>query len=259
MRPTLRAVGRMAAFLPVLTWRGLFIGFSALLARPENRALTRARWQMKSCRVFCRRLGVTVRVVDRSGIDPEHTHRALLAVSNHLGVLDPWMLASTMPMAFAAKAEMASWPLMGRICKNVGIVFVERQRRMETTKFVDEVRDRMRHGVRVLVFPEGTTSEGPGLLPFKTGGFEAVAGMDDGAVLPIYMVLVSVAGRPATEEEQRMIGWVTIPMMEHAMRALSLESPVVEVRIGAPIATAGRDRKELADLSREAILALAAG
>ena len=257
MTPNLRAVGRMAAFLPVLAWRGLFIGFSAMLARPEDRALTRARWQMKSCRVFCRRLGVAIRVVDRSGIDPEHTHRALLAVSNHLGVLDPWVLASTMPMAFAAKAEMASWPVMGRICKNVGIVFVERQRRMETTRFVDEVRGRMRHGVRVLVFPEGTTSDGTGLLPFKTGGFEAVAGMDDGAVLPIYMVLASVAGRAATAEERLRIAWGGGPMMPHAMRALSFEAPVVEVRIGAPIATAGRDRKELADLSREAMLALA--
>ncbi len=255
MPGTIRAVGRLLAFLPVLTWRGLWIGFSALRHPPAERALARARWQMHSCAVFCRRLGVRVHIVDPGG--HARDDRAMLAISNHLGVLDPWILASTMPMAFAAKAEMASWPVMGRICRNVGIVFVERSRRMETTRLVDEIRDRMRHGVRVLVFPEGTTSRGPDLLPFKTGGFEAVAGMDDGAVLPIYMVLASVAGRPATFEEQQSIGWSGEPMMRHALRALSLDRPVVEVRIGDPIPTAGLSRKDLADRARAAVLGLA--
>ncbi len=184
----------------------------------------------------------------------------MLVVANHHGLLDPWILASVLPVAFAAKAEMGTWPVMGWICRTVGIIFVERDRRMATSKFVEELRFAMRAGVRVLVFPEGTTGDGLSIRDFKTAGFAAVGGMEDGAVLPVYHGAVRVDGRPATAAERLRVGWQPgQPMADSAFQWLTMRSIEVEVRIGEAIATAGRDRKELARMSRAAVEELASG
>jgi 1-acyl-sn-glycerol-3-phosphate acyltransferase len=184
----------------------------------------------------------------------------MIVVANHHGLLDPWILASVLPVAFAAKAEMGTWPVMGWICRTVGIIFVERSRRMATSRFVEQLRETLRAGVRVLVFPEGTTGDGLTIREFKTAGFAAVAGMKDGAVLPVYHNAVRMGGVPASASERVRIGWQPEqPMADSAFQWLTMPSIEVEVRIGAPISTAGRDRKELARLSRAAVEQLAGG
>jgi lyso-ornithine lipid O-acyltransferase len=236
-----------------LVWTAWKLAMTVRLRPESERSLYRAHRQRLACRQFCRILGVRVTQV---GQQPEAG--AMIVVANHHGILDPWILASVLPVAFAAKAEMASWPVMGWVCRTVGIVFVERDRRMATTRFVEELQAKLRTGVRVLVFPEGTTGDGRTIRQFKTAGFASVAGMEDGAVLPVYHVPVRLDGQPSTPDTRQQIGWIeNQPMAESAYGFLDRDSIEVEVRIGAPIATAGRDRKELARLSREAMQALA--
>ncbi|WP_457652812.1 lysophospholipid acyltransferase family protein [Rhodocaloribacter sp.] len=250
MRQTWRLVRFAASILARTSWLWLTVRF----VPAAERSAYRARLQRRACVVFCRILGVRV---TRSGALPEAG--AVLAVSNHLGLFDPWVLASQMPLAFVAKAEMNDWPVAGWICRTVGVIFVARERRMQANTFVEQVQKRLREGVRVLVFPEGTTSNGETVMPFKTGAFEAVAGMEDGAVLPLYLNVRAVEERPAKGRLREAVTWAdsSETMLQNFWKLLGLRSVHVEVRVGAPIATAGRDRKTLARLSHAAVLALA--
>ena len=253
VRRTLRAYWRAVRFAWAMVWETAKLAFLVQFKPEASRALYRAERQKKACGKFCRILGITVRQI---GEQP--SSGAMVVVANHHGLLDPWILASVLPVAFAAKAEMGTWPVMGWICRTVGIVFVQRDRRMATSQFVEELQGAMRAGVRVLVFPEGTTGDGLSLRAFKTAGFAAVAGMEDGAVLPVYHGVVRVDGAPASPADCVRVGWQPDqPMADSAFQWLTMPSLEVEVRIGEPISTDGRDRKELARLSRAAVEGLA--
>ena len=218
----------------------------------EERAMYAARGQQKGAEALCRVLGVKVRL---SGELPEQG--AMLAVCNHLSFLDPLILSSKMPVSFAAKAEIENWPVIGWIARLVGVIFVVRERRMETSRFVDQVQDRIREGIRVLVFPEGTIGDGENVLPFKTGAFAAVAGMDDGSVLPLYLKGVSIDGAPAEGELYKTLVWTQgVPLIEHAWTMLRARNIEMEIRVGEPISTKLRDRKELASISYDAVVSL---
>ena len=250
---SVRAYWRALRFWWAVVWETAKLAFLVRFQPAGARAIYRARRQQQACRKFCRILGIRVRVV---GSEPEEG--AVVVVANHLGLADPWILASVLPVAFAAKAEMASWPVMGWVCRTVGIVFVQRDRRMAASQFVDDIRRAMRAGVRVLVFPEGTTGDGRSIREFKTAGFAAVADMEDGVVLPVYHNAVRINGEDASAEARAVMGWPAgTPMLESAFGWLRLKSIEVEVRLGEGIPCAGRDRKQLAALSAESVRRLA--
>ncbi|GIV57319.1 MAG: hypothetical protein KatS3mg042_0232 [Rhodothermaceae bacterium] len=252
----MRRLWRLIRFSVSILSRTAWLWLTVRFVPGDRRSAYRAQLQQRACAVFCRILGVKV---TRTGTLPETN--AVLAVSNHLGLLDPWVLASQLPVAFVAKAEMAHWPVFGWIARTVGIIFVERERRLATKAFVDQVQQRLREGVRVLVFPEGTTSPGLTVLPFKTGSFEAVAGMPDASVLPLYLHVSALEGQPATPAMRAAVAWADPDesMLQNAWRLLGLRSVHMEVRVGPPIATAGQDRKTLARQAHAAVCALAGG
>ncbi len=177
-----------------------------------------------------------------------------LIVTNHIGTLDPWILAAKFDVAFVAKAEMASWPVIGMVCRAVGIIFAHRKNVMKTSGTVNEIQDRMRSGVSVLIFPEGTTSNGQQLLPFKTGGFQAVAGMDDGYIIPMYFHVRTINGRQVTRESRETITWSAPQGMFANIWHVLGQGPLhYVIRIGEPISASGRNRKELAQESQVAV------
>lgn len=253
MRRRLRRYWRAGRFLGSILAHTTWLWLTVRLVPPARRSAYRARRQQIACRVFCRILGIRV---TRHGALPEGG--SVLAVSNHLGLFDPWVLASQLPVAFVAKAEMARWPVAGWICRTVGIIFVERERRMKAGTFVEQVQARLREGVRVLVFPEGTTGDGTAVMPFKTGGFEAVAGMPEAHVLPLCLNPLEIDGRPAVGALRRLVTWAdpNQSMWENLRTLLEMRRLHLEVRVGTPIATAGCDRKELARRAHEAVAAL---
>ncbi len=246
----LRRGWRVVRFMGSILAHTSFLWLTVRLVPPQARAAYRARRQQIACGIFCRILGIRVSV---HGTLPEAG--AVLAVSNHLGLFDPWVLASRIPLAFVAKAEMRRWPVAGWICRTVGIIFVERERRMQAGTFVEQVQRRLRDGVRVLVFPEGTTSKGTTVMPFKTGGFEAVAGMEDAYVLPLCLNPLEIDGHPAVGALREWITWADPDqsMGENLRVLLGLRGVHMQVRVGTPIATDRRDRKELARLAHAAV------
>ena len=179
----------------------------------------------------------------------------MLVVSNHFGVLDPLILASVIPVSFVGKAELRDWPFIGWVSVTHGLLLVDRERRTTVSKFAEEVRHRLNLGVHVLVFPEGTTSRDESLLPFKTGAFEAVSEDEDAHILPVYLSVDAVEGEEAKGPVRRRVVWSDpdLPFLKHAWEVTGLRTMDFTVRIGEPLRTAGRDRKELAQVAQEAV------
>ncbi len=98
-----------------------------------------------------------------------------LIVSNHRSYLDICATMAQMPLSFTAKAELERWPIMGWAARTGGTVFVDRSSPESRDRTRQIIRERLDRGLSMVVFPEGTTFEGPGLLEFRPGIFRLAA------------------------------------------------------------------------------------
>ena len=140
----MRRIWRLCAFFVVIVAHAVRLQIRMIRATDEERSMLAAKGQQAGSHALCKLLGVKVQLTD-----PLPEEGAMLAVSNHLSLLDPFVLSSQMPVSFAAKAEIEKWPVIGWICRLVGVIFVVRERRMETNRFVEQVQTRIRDGIRV--------------------------------------------------------------------------------------------------------------
>lgn len=113
---------------------------------------------------LCRKLaeGLGLEIVVDGRVPPDG-----LIVANHLGFLDIVALAATGPCVFVAKREVSDWFLVGATARQCGTVFVNRERRSGVVVALAGMRKVLEAGVRVVVFPEGTSSDGARVLPFR--------------------------------------------------------------------------------------------
>jgi len=126
----------------------------------------RARWMQRIARRILRVLGGEV---ETRGPVPTGG----LVVSNHLGYLDVFVLGSLIPAIFVAKSDVRRWPAVGLLCRLSGTIFVERDRRHSASESLRAMNEALAAGRSVIIFPEGTSSDGVTVLPFKTSLLEA--------------------------------------------------------------------------------------
>jgi 1-acyl-sn-glycerol-3-phosphate acyltransferase len=178
-----------------------------------------------------------------------------LVVSNHFGVLDPLALATAFPVAFVGKAEIRKWPFLGWVSAEHGLVFVQRERPTTISRFTDNVERRLESGISVLAFPEGTTSPDESILRFKSGVFAPIAGQPGGRILPVYLAVDHVEGIPALGTVRQRVVWADpdLPFMRHCWDLLGLKKVGMTVHFGEAIDVGDHDRKELAQVTREAV------
>ncbi|MBM4371498.1 MAG: 1-acyl-sn-glycerol-3-phosphate acyltransferase [Deltaproteobacteria bacterium] len=100
---------------------------------------------------------------------------AAVIVANHRSYIDICALLSEVPASFTAKAEVARWPFMGYAASVGGTIFVDRKDAKSRDRTRQIVRERLDQGVCMVVFPEGTSSAGPGVLDFRPGIFRLAA------------------------------------------------------------------------------------
>ena len=127
------------------------------------------------------------------------TRRPTILVANHVSWLDIPILAAIAPVRFVAKAEIASWPVIGWCARLIGTVFIERGNHGTVAEKASEVIAALRAGDLVIVFPEGTTSDGNRVLPFKSGLLGAVRdglGNEELLVQPLSIVHTHASGLP---------------------------------------------------------------
>jgi 1-acyl-sn-glycerol-3-phosphate acyltransferase len=181
--------------------------------------------------------GVRVRVLGLENLDPT---RQYVFMSNHRSAADivalGWALWA-FQIRFVAKKELLRVPVFGWGLAALKNIVIDRSNHVQAVRSYAVAGQRIRRGISVVVFPEGTRGAGEELLPFKKGGF--VLAMETGT--PI--VPIAVVGTTAI-------------MAKHSLK---IESGEVEVRIGEPIETVGvplKDRNQIVARVREAIAAL---
>jgi 1-acyl-sn-glycerol-3-phosphate acyltransferase len=95
-----------------------------------------------------------------------------LIASNHLSYLDILVYSAIAPCAFVAKREVRAWPAVGWIATLAGTIYVDRSRRSQTHTIQPEIQSALGHGLRLFLFPEGTSSDGSRVLPFHSSLFQ---------------------------------------------------------------------------------------
>lgn len=170
-------------------------------------------------------------------------------VANHSSWLDVAILYADGPVVFVSKAEVARWPVIGVMTRMCGTVFIER-RRSDAALHRGLLAQRLAAGPRVVFFPEGTSTDGQRVLPFKTTLFAAFAAAE-GRALTIQPVGLRYDPPPGHPPEFHA-WWGDMAFAPHAARVICApKGGSVTVRYGTPVA-AGSDRKALArTLQRE--------
>lgn len=172
---------------------------------------------------------------------------AALVVSNHISWLDILVLQSTMPVIFVAKSDIRHWPLIGKMAALAGTCFIDRNRRTALRNVHDTLMRHLQSGQSVCVFPEGTTSDGTGLLPFHTGLFESAIA----ARVMVQPVRLQYSNRSAA-----YIADMTL--VDSLLRVLL--SPSLQVRVVClpPIHSENLNRSELSQACRSSMDTLSA-
>lgn len=102
------------------------------------------------------------------------TPQAAMIVANHVSWLDIAAIHASAPHArFVSKADVLAWPLLGKMVRGAGTLFIERDRKRDALRVVHQMAEALARGETVAVFPEGTTSDGHGVLPFHANMLQA--------------------------------------------------------------------------------------
>ena len=254
--PTLRIV-RIVLYL---AWTASLMpvqGLGLLLRQPWTRRLPvfYHRW-------CCRILGFRVRRIGRPS-----PLRPLLFAANHVSYTDIPVLGSLLPASFVAKAEVAEWPLFGWLAKLQRSVFVDR-RIGSTAAQRDAILARLAKGDALILFAEGTSSDGNRVLPFKSALFAAAQGnmpqgnMTGGAMAgaPVMVQPVSIAytrldGIPLGRDWRPFLAWYgAMSLAPHLWNMLGLGTVEVVVEFHSPISFAEcGSRKALARYCQERV------
>jgi 1-acyl-sn-glycerol-3-phosphate acyltransferase len=199
---------------------------------------------------------MSVRVTVRGAPAAE---RPLLLVSNHASWLDIPVLTSILPVIFVAKSEIARWPLFGLFAKLQRSVFVDRARRQATGDVNREIATRLTDGDPVVLFGEGTASDGNRVLPFRSALLgalrEALGGNGRGFVQPVSIAYTRLHGLPMGRQHRHHAAWYgDMSLLSHLRGVLREGAIDVVVTFGVPVAVeSNADRKSLARSTEDAV------
>lgn len=247
---SLRASAVLAAFFGLTV---PLMPVQAILLRVSDRAARRfPHWYHRQ---VCRLLGVKLNIEGSVA-----KGAPILLVCNHTSWLDIPVLSALAPVSFVAKLEVGSWPFVSALARLQRSVFVDRTRRLAAGDAANAITMRLQQGDTIVLFPEGTSSDGNRVLPFKTSLFGAVAGATVPAAEPVVVQTAAVVythmhGVPVTRAERPRIGWYgDMEMTSHAWGVLKSGAITVTIKVGPPVPlTDFKDRKDLALKSERAI------
>lgn len=219
--------------LPLMPLQQVFVWFWPRMARA---------FPMHYHRLVCRILGIRVEL---SGKLPERG--PLLIVSNHVSWLDIVVLSAVAPVSFIAKKEVASWPFFSSLARLQRTVFVDRGRRHATASSRDDMRERLRAGDILVLFPEGTSSDGRRVLPFKSSFFGA-AEIDGVLVQPVSIAYRGHRNLPMNRRLMPSYAWYgDMDLAPHLLEALAAGPVEAAVICHPPLSLSGElTRKALA-------------
>lgn len=199
-------------------------------------------WHRLAARVLGLRVRTHGRIAER---------RPLLIAANHVSWSDIVVLGSIAEVHFVAKSEMAGWPILGTFARLQRSVFVEREMRRKSGDQARELSARLANGDPMVLFAEGTTGPGSGVMPFKSTLFGAAQMAlqnlpgDSVLVQPVAIAYTRLYGLPMSGRERAEIAWIgDTPLVPHLKSLFARRAMDVEVYFGEPVLFAsGNDRK----------------
>lgn len=202
------------------------------------------RWALKIMGITCTEHGL------------EHRSQASgLILANHTSWLDILIISSLRPVVFIAKSEVETWPMFGLLARLQRTLFVNRTRRSQTMQISQQISQTIGQGTTVVLFAEGTTSDGNRLLPFKSaliGAIEAQSEAEKGAspahtLQPLALYYSCWGGVPLSRAYRPRISWYgDMEILPHLWALLKGPGLTAEVTWCEPLQSAQTlSRKEL--------------
>jgi 1-acyl-sn-glycerol-3-phosphate acyltransferase len=203
----------------------------------------RAGWLHASCARIARRLSLLPGV---SGA-PEGSG---LIVSNHLTYLDILVYGAVHSFVFVAKSEVRRWPLLGTLASLGGTIFVDRDRSLQAAQAGQQIEQSLEDGLTVLLFPEGTSSDGHEVLPFRSPLFEPA--IRTGASV----TAAAIRYQAADAVESQVTYWGQMVFLPHLFSTLCVPELAAEICFDSPCRFS--DRKTAARVALQKVRGLRA-
>lgn len=238
----LRAVFCLIAFGAVtisLTLLGL-IGLAANRSKEKK-----LRWRNKCFRRWTRAMASLVGM--RLQLRGEPPATPVLLVSNHLSYLDILTLSLAMDCAFVSKNDVADWPLIGFASRRSRTIFIDRESNRSLRGALEDIDRTLSDGLSVVLFPEGTTSSGATVMPFRPSLLELAVQKD----LPVHYASIHYRTGPNDPPASEVVcWWGDMPFFTHFFNVFRLGGFEAHLSFGNE-ALRGAERKQLAqDLHR---------
>jgi 1-acyl-sn-glycerol-3-phosphate acyltransferase len=208
-------------------------------------------------RVLCALIGVRI-----SEVGARSTASPLLILSNHVSWLDICVITALAPVVFVAKHEVAGWPVFGWLARLQRTIFINRQARHQTGAASREIASRLLGGDAVVLFAEGTSSDGVRVLPFRSSLVGAVHhALGDTThhthvtVQPMSLAYTRLGGLPMGRALRNRVAWYgDIELIPHLLQVLAHGAVDVTVSWGAAVAyDRGADRKAITRISEQSV------
>jgi 1-acyl-sn-glycerol-3-phosphate acyltransferase len=183
----------------------------------------RAEWLHDSCARLARRLSLTPSVRFSGGHDAVG-----LVVSNHLTYLDILLYSAARPFLFVAKSEVRRWPFLGTMARLGGTIFVDRGRTLQAPEASRQIEQGLREGLPVLLFPEGTSSDGSSVLPFRSPLFDPA--IRTGALV----TAAAIRYHADDAAEDQVSYWGDMVFAPHLFRTMCIRGLGAEISFDSP-------------------------
>jgi 1-acyl-sn-glycerol-3-phosphate acyltransferase len=207
----------------------------------------RYRWRNWIFRNWAKHLARAVGMrITVAGVRPQ---APFFLVSNHLSYVDIIAFASQLDCVFVSKSEVKDWPVIGLLCRSMDIIFIDRERRADIPRVIGLIEKAWQKRQGVIVFPEGTSSKGETLLPFKASLLEPAVK----AGLPV--AYASITYRTPKDEPPAYLSvcwWGDMTFMPHVLDLFRLSKFEAQIVFGSQTFLEA-DRKVLAQKLRDAI------
>jgi len=225
---------RWAKLAAIVSLWTVFFGFVALVHLWISVLRLPNRWEIisrltRSLTFLLRSiLNIKVTVIGDVGELERGGH---VIISNHLGYVDGFVLGSIFSVVFVSKREVKKWPVIGQWTTLCGTIFINRQRKDQVPSVVEEISRKLREEANILLFPEGSATNGEQMLPFQTAPLAAPL-RNRSIIVPVTLTYKSVDDKPVSEANRDLIYcYGDMDFVPHFWKLLSLRSVEVIVTI----------------------------
>jgi len=209
------------------------------------------------------RLILNIKVTVR-GDEGQLERGGYVIIANHVGYVDGIILGSIFPIIFVSKREVKSWPIVGQWNVLCGTIFINRQRKVQVASLIRQMTRKLQQEANLLLFPEGTSTNGEAMLPFQTVPLAAPL-RNRSIIVPVTVTYKTIDDQPVTTANRDSVYWYgDMEFVTHFWNLLALREIDILVTIQPKIecfrySDNSAGRKKLAEDCYNRVLGRATG